>query len=260
MTELYNAKRLTPSVVATPTMLPLSRALGRILCVAIIAATELSFAQVPGRCELPTSQRTGESGCYVSATVVLGELPPSPLFWHLYVYPDRAAAEAASGPTATVVEALGRVWLYAIAAHDWRPPGGERVSMLGPLHLQPGTRYTAHYVEAVFPPGMKTTVHRHPGPEASYVISGAECVEIPSGKIVSRAGEGAVVAEGVPMQLHNPGPGPRRGGCAHSARRGASLVCPSAGLDTEGAMQRLEFLGLTIPPSLLARADQVIDQ
>jgi quercetin dioxygenase-like cupin family protein len=249
---------VTTPVAAISTVLPLSCALGLILCIGIIAGTEFALAQVPGRCELPTSQRTGESGCYVSATVVLGELPPSPLFWHLYVYPGRAAAEAASGPTATVVEALGKVWLCAIAAHDWRPPGGERVSVLGPLHLQPGMRYTAHYVEAVFPPGMKTTVHRHPGPEASYVISGAECVETPSGKIVSRAGEGAVVAEGVPMQLHNPGPETRRAVALilHQTAHHWSTPAPDwtpKGLCTERHTQSLGS------PSLLARADQVME-
>jgi quercetin dioxygenase-like cupin family protein len=177
------------------------------------AAAEPAPAQVPGRCEVPTAQRTGEAGCYVSAAVALGELPAAPLFWHLHAYPDRAAAEAAAtgGPGATVVEAHGRVWLFAIAEEDWRPASvGERVAALGPFRARPGARYTAHYVEAVFPPGMRTMAHRHHGPEASYVVDGIECVETPDGKIMSRAGEGAVVAEGTPMLLVNPGPGTRR--------------------------------------------------
>jgi hypothetical protein len=56
-----------------------------------------------------------------------------------------AAAEAASGPSATVAEGLGKVWLYAIAPQDWRPSGGERVTVLGPLRVNPGRRYKAHY-------------------------------------------------------------------------------------------------------------------
>ena len=59
--------------------------------------------------------------------------------------------------------------------------------------------YKAHYVEAVFPPGMKTAVHFHHGAEASFVVSGIECVETPYGKIVNRAGQGAVVAQHTPM-------------------------------------------------------------
>ena len=167
-------------------------------------------AQVPGRCEVLARERTSEHGCYVSATVDLGELPAAPLYWHLYTYENRSAAEATAGPRMTVVEAFGKVWLYAIAEPTLRLAGGERVAMLGPLTVHPGHRYAAHYVEAVFPPGMKTSVHRHPGPEASWVITGVECVETPNGRIVSRAGEGAVVAEGVPMQLHSVGTDIRR--------------------------------------------------
>ena len=70
--------------------------------------------------------------------------------------------------------------------------------------------YKAHYVEAVFPPGMKTAVHFHHGAEASFVVSGIECVETPYGKIVNRAGQGAVVAQHTPMFLTNPGPEIRR--------------------------------------------------
>lgn len=175
-------------------------------------ATLLGFAsaQVPGRCEVPVSQRTSENGCYVSATVSLGELPTGPLFWHLYTYSSRAQAEAVAGPRLTVVEAHGKVWLFAIAEEHWRAPSGERVAALGPLQIQPKKHYKAHYVEAVFPPGMKTAVHFHHGAEASFVISGTECVETPSGKIVNRAGEGAVVAEHTPMVLINNGPETRR--------------------------------------------------
>jgi quercetin dioxygenase-like cupin family protein len=109
-----------------------------------------------------------------------------------------------------VVEALGKVWLFAIAEEGWRSPSGERVAVLGPLQTHPGKLYSAHYVEAVFPPGMKTAVHFHHGSEASYVVAGSECVETPDGKIVNRAGQGAVVPEHTPMQLSNPGPETRR--------------------------------------------------
>jgi hypothetical protein len=60
-------------------------------------ATGAVWAQVPGGCNTPVSQRTSEVGCYLTATEVLGALPQGPLFWHLYLYPTRAAAEAAKG-------------------------------------------------------------------------------------------------------------------------------------------------------------------
>jgi quercetin dioxygenase-like cupin family protein len=45
--------------------------------------------------------------------------------------------------------------------------------------------YTARYMEAVFPPGAQPAGsgpgHRHPGLEAWYVLSGAQCLETPNG-------------------------------------------------------------------------------
>ena len=137
-------------------------------------------------------------------------MPGDLLFWHLYTFPDRAAAQAIKAPNLTIIEAFGKVWLYAIAEKGWRPTAGDRAAVLGPLQTHKGKSYTAHFVEAVFPPGMSTAVHFHHGSEVSYVISGSECVETPNGKIVNRAGEGAVVAENTPMLLTNPGKETRR--------------------------------------------------
>src|SRR4051794_5521061 len=85
--------------------------------------TRFAFAQVPGRCEIPASQRAEENGCYVSATVAIEETPSAPLFWHIYIYPDRVSAEAVSEKRTTVIDAHGRVWLYGLAEEGWRPSG-----------------------------------------------------------------------------------------------------------------------------------------
>src|SRR5580765_4980577 len=58
---------------------------------------------------LPVSQRTGPLGCWIIAQESLGPVPETPLFWHLSTYSNRAAAEAAKGPGATVMEALDQV-------------------------------------------------------------------------------------------------------------------------------------------------------
>src|SRR5262249_32378129 len=84
-------------------------------CSMMLAATDPSLAQVPGGCETPVSERTSEAGCYFVASEVLGELPPTALYWHLYNYPTRPSAEASKGPRGTVVESFGKVWLYTIA-------------------------------------------------------------------------------------------------------------------------------------------------
>jgi|ERR1700687_4142529 len=67
---------------------------------------------------LPVSQRTGPVGCWIMAQESLGPMPDTPLFWHLTTYPNRAAAEAAKGPGATVMEALDQVWLFTIGDPD----------------------------------------------------------------------------------------------------------------------------------------------
>jgi hypothetical protein len=65
---------------------------------------------------------------------------------------NRAAAEAAKGPGATVVEALDQVWLFTIGAAGVRTPGGKHIAEIGPLPVKSSTKYTAQYMEAIFPP------------------------------------------------------------------------------------------------------------
>jgi hypothetical protein len=130
----------------------------------LLGGAEPSLAQVPGRCELPVSQR---AGCYVTATEPLGAIPAGPVYWHLYNYSTRAAAEAARGPNSTVVGSFDKVWLYTIAEQGWQPSNGERVAVIGPLAMVAGRSY----------------------------------LETPDGMTIARAGEGAVVPEGPPMAL-----------------------------------------------------------
>jgi quercetin dioxygenase-like cupin family protein len=144
------------------------------------------------------------------ATDPLGQLSESAVFWHLDTYPTRAAAEAAKGPRGTVMEALGRVWLFTIGAAGWRPSGGVHVAEIGPLQVKAREEYTAGYMEAIFNPGMTTIVHRHPGPEAWYTTAGEVCLETPDGKTVGGAGEGTIVPAGPPMQLTATGTEQRR--------------------------------------------------
>ena len=70
---------------------------------------------VPGGCDVPRTGPADAVGCYVAGTEDLGAAPATPLFWHLDVYPTRAAAEAARRGRGTVAEAHGRVWLFSIA-------------------------------------------------------------------------------------------------------------------------------------------------
>jgi len=158
----------------------------------------------------PVSERTGEVGCWVMAVTPLGKLSRSSVFWHLDNYPNKAAAETAKGPNGTVVEALGKIWLFTIAEAGWRPSGGVRVAEIGPLLIKPGEQYSTRYMESIFTPGMTSPVHRHPGPEAWYTTAGEICLETPEGKSYGRAGESTVVPAGPPMHLTATGTEQRR--------------------------------------------------
>ena len=109
-----------------------------------------------------------------------------------------------------MVESFDKVWLYTIAESDWNAPDGQHVARIGPLPIVAGRPYTARYMEAVFTAGMKAAIHRHPGPEAWYLVSGAQCLETPDGITVAHTGEGAVVPEGPPMALSSVGTETRR--------------------------------------------------
>jgi len=177
----------------------------RTAAVLVLLASATASAQLPGRCEVSVSERTGAIGCYVAANAPLGPLPDIPLFWHLYVFPSRAAADAAKAPRATIVEAFDRIWLFAIAPPDWGASAGERVAVVGPLAHAVEKSYTARYLEAVVPQGERTPIHTHAGPEAWYLVAGAECLETPEGTTVAHAGESIVVQEGLPMILSSVG-------------------------------------------------------
>jgi quercetin dioxygenase-like cupin family protein len=174
------------------------------------AAPIAAASSVPGRCMTPVADRASDTGCYLSATVSLGLLPTHPLYWHVYSYPTPGEAEAAKQRNAVVVEAFDKVWLYTIAAAEWRPSSGERVALVGPLPVTAGERYVARYMEARFPPGMTTPAHRHGGPEAWYVLSGSQCLETPTRVLVANAGESAVIEEGSSMVLSGTGSEVRR--------------------------------------------------
>jgi quercetin dioxygenase-like cupin family protein len=159
--------------------------------------------QSPHSCMMRVSDRTQEAGCYIIAMETLGSLPAKPLFWHIYSYPGLEPARRAKGTsTGVAVESLGRAWLFKIAPADWKPTNGRREAMIGPLSVLPGKTYVARYMESIIPPGPGgTPVHRHPGPEAWYLLDGMQCIRTPGKTVVLHAGETAFVPGGVPMTL-----------------------------------------------------------
>lgn len=160
---------------------------------------------------VPVAERAGRKrGCFITHTELLGKLPKIPLYWHLHKYQTRQGAESAKEDHGSVVDSFGDVWLFTIAPESWNAKGGERIARVGPLPITDTASYTVEYMEAIFGPGMRSRVHRHPGPEAWYVLSGEQCLETPGQRMVAKAGESAVVPEGPPMQLFGTGQSERR--------------------------------------------------
>lgn len=172
-----------------------------LLSLPVVPAWGQAKADGFGVCK-PISQRTQEVGCWIITDNPVGKISAARVYWHLDSYPSRAAAEAAKGPNGTVLESLGKVWLMTIEKKGWRPQkGGEHVADIGPLEVHAGTEYSAVFMEAIFEPGMTSSVHMHSGPEAWYTVSGETCLETPSARYVGSASKPVVVPQGPPMYL-----------------------------------------------------------
>jgi quercetin dioxygenase-like cupin family protein len=178
---------------------------------ALLLAAAPAWAQpVTGGVCYPVSERKSDVGCWIVAHESVGALKESQAFWYLDTYPTRAAAQTAKGPHGTVFESLGKVWLMTIETAGWRPSGGERVLAIGPIPITAGVQYSAQYMEAIFTPGMTSSVHRHGGAEAWYTVAGETCLETPSGKQIGRAGGPPVIVPEGPMHLTATGTEQRR--------------------------------------------------
>ncbi len=159
---------------------------------------------------MPVEQRTQPEGCWILADKPLGKLPAT-VFWTLDVYPTPESAEKASASGGTVVQALGKTWLFTVGEKPALPSAGSRVTQIGPLPVKPGEEYTAQFMEGILLPGQVSRTHVHSGPEAFYTEAGESCLETPAGKQVGRPGTSIVVPEGVPMELVATGTETRRG-------------------------------------------------
>jgi quercetin dioxygenase-like cupin family protein len=180
---------------------PLAVTLAFIIATSGFALMHSALGQLNRPGCVPIAQREGrEIGCYILVHEHLGQLPEGPVFWSLYTFPNRAAAEEVKRPGETVFEALGKIWLAHVGNNDGQNRGGERAAEIGPLPVKPGLSYAAVYMEAVFTPGMRARVHRHSGPEAWHTVAGETCLETPERTYLGRAGgPPVIVPEGPPM-------------------------------------------------------------
>lgn len=172
--------------------------LPHMLMAAVLAQADLP--PVPGLCSAPVPTNMEAPGCYKTGEIELVGAP-SAIHWHIHEYPTLAAAtsEAKRHRWASVTQIHSRTWLYVLGGPAEKVKGGARRAVIGPLTVSPGIQ-TAHFAEAIFPPGMRTRVHSHPGPEAFYVVEGQQCMESPTDRRMIAAGGTYIVENGLHMQ------------------------------------------------------------
>lgn len=186
---------------------------------------------VPGLCSAPVPADRETVGCYETGSIDIVD-DGSDLYWHIYQFPTDAAAkaEAERHRWAAATQAHGRAWLYVLGGPAETVATGIERAVIGPLHL-PARETTAHFSEAIFPPGMRTRVHSHPGPEAFYVVAGEQCMETPTDRQIVPAGGTYVVEKGPHVQAAPKG---RRNLLLILAPKGTAAVIPGGAWQPSG--------------------------
>ena len=162
----------------------------------------MTSATAPHTCVAVTpGEIRPEFGCFRIGIAKDLKFSDSTVFWHLQTYSSLAAANAAKSSSGIVVEEDGRVWLSEFGSKDRASQGGHRVAVIGPLSLVAGKKYDAEIAYSVMAPSDHSRVHTHAGPEAWYVLAGAQCLETPAGTLRGHTGETMIAAPNGPMQL-----------------------------------------------------------
>lgn len=197
--------------------------LGVLVLLALVGCRHVGAVQAPkvdhammggprmaGACEASASANVGKHGCYFDQAITLGVLS-APAYYQVDEYADAATASKAKARGSVVVAAYGRVFLQTVTTDaGWRAAGGHHLATVGPMEVPRGEPLIARFMQAMTLPGASTRPHRHHGPEAFYVLSGAICMETTEGVRTTGAGQTYWVRGGVPMQLTSTGDGERR--------------------------------------------------
>lgn len=196
------------------------------ILLAVAALVQADVPPVPGLCAAPVPVNRETPGCYQTSELELAGAPAK-LYWHIREYSTQkaATAESARHRGAAVAAAHSRYWLYILGTEAEPAQGGIERAVIGPLSV-PADPSTAHFSEAIFPPGMRTRVHSHPGPEAFYVVQGEQCMETPTDKRTIEPGGAYIVASGPHLQA---APHGRRNLVLIIAPKGVPFVIPSDG-------------------------------
>jgi mannose-6-phosphate isomerase-like protein (cupin superfamily) len=140
------------------------------------------------------------------AEVKLKQLPPGPLYWRVENFDTLAAAKAVAGPASIATEAAGKAWLFTLGQKSAPSAGGRMVAEIGPLPPITAPEYLLRINRASGPPGAKTQIHSHRGPEAFYVLAGRMSQRTPHGVIHLEAGQSTPGHEAdMPMEVASSG-------------------------------------------------------
>lgn len=136
------------------------------------------------------------------------QLPPGPWFWRIENFPTLALAQAAAGPTGLAAEVAGKAWLFTLGPAGGSSPGGSKVAEVGPVPPISAPEYLLRLNSAGGPPGVKTSIHTHPGSETFYVLSGELTQKTPEGTHHLSAGQSMPGhPPGTPMEVSSSGKG-----------------------------------------------------
>lgn len=160
--------------------------------------------------DVPSGEKRPEFGCFNIGTVTGIHFSQASVYWHLFAFPSRKAAEEAKSATGLVVEEDGRAWLSEFGPRNIGPRSNKAIAVVGPLELPVARSYSAVLSYAVMRPGDSSRVHTHPGPEGWYVLAGEQCLETPAGADRSQAGGTMTVRPNMPMELNVTGTEVRR--------------------------------------------------
>jgi mannose-6-phosphate isomerase-like protein (cupin superfamily) len=134
------------------------------------------------------------------------QLPAGSLYWRVENFPTLAQAQAAVGPASLAAEAAGKAWLFTLAPKGGSTPGAAEVAEIGPVPPISAPEYLLRINHASGPPGVKTSVHSHPGSETFYVLSGRLDQRTPSGVAHVAAGQSMLGhVAGTTMQVSSGG-------------------------------------------------------
>jgi len=149
----------------------------------------------------PATKQNAE--CVILTRKLLAPLPAK-VVWRIESFSSAAAARGALTPNGALVRTRGHTWLMTLDRAGKRAPGSTFVSEVGPLPIQRAAHLELLVGEANFSDGF-TRVHVHPGVEAWYVVSGAQCVETPGRFTMVSAGESMFEPSRTPMQFQSLG-------------------------------------------------------